>query len=150
MPDTLNAQALTKCRRYPHLEPLDTAIWNAALDIDPWPNARVAYDVHVGTPAIVPMDSPESYRRMVEHLSTLRIDVVVLLPNKTLVIEIKPSASLSAIGQALGYTHLFHAKYPHYLKPTPCILTDLPKPDTPWLCNLLHVQLLTLGKPITQ
>ena len=148
--DDLHAKPLAKLRKYPHLEPLDTAIWNAYLDTIPPTDALVAYDVHVGTPAIVPLDTPENYRRMVEHLSTLRIDVVLLLPKHTLVVEIKPSASLSAIGQALGYTHLFHVKFPHYPKPTPTILTDIPKPDTQWLCAILNVQLVSLGRPITQ
>ena len=146
----LKPRPLVKLRKYPHMEPLDTAIWNAYLDLEPWPNALVEYDVHVGTTATVPLEAPESYRRMVEHLSSLRIDVAVFLPHQTLIIEIKPSASLSAIGQALGYTHLFHAKYPHCLKPTPCILTDVPKPDTLWLCNLLNVKLRSLDRAITQ
>lgn len=146
----LKTEPLAWLRKYPHLEPLDTAIWSAYLDTDPWPTATVAYDIHVGTPAIVPLDTPDNYRRMVEHLSTLRIDAVVFLNHKTHIIEIKPSASLSAIGQALCYAHLFHARYPHILKPTPTILTDLPKPDTPWLCKLLNIELLTLGRPITQ
>jgi len=146
--DRLNPQPLVKLRKYPHLEPYDTAIWNAWLDTDPWPNALVAYDVHVGTVASVPDGTPENYRRMVEHLSTLRIDVVVLLHRATLVIEIKPSASLSAIGQALGYSLLFRDQFPYRPRPVPTILTDLSKPDTAWLCNILNVQLLTLGRPI--
>ncbi len=146
----LDPKPLVKLPKYPHLEPLDTAIWNAWLDTTPWPpDALVAYDVHVGTVATVPEGTPENYRRMVEHLSTLRIDVVMLRPGQTLVIEIKPSASLSAIGQALGYCHLFHAKFPHWERPVPTILTDLPKPDTPALCAALQVKLLSLGKPIT-
>ncbi|GAH55779.1 unnamed protein product [marine sediment metagenome] len=149
MSDRLDLDPLRKLRKYPHLEPLDTAIWNAWLDTDPWPDAVVAYDVHVGTVATVADGTPENYRRMVEHLSTLRIDVVVVRPGVTLVVEIKPSASLSAIGQALGYSLLFRDQYPDYPKPTPAILTDLSKPDTSWLCNRLNVQLFTLGRPIT-
>ena len=105
--------------------------------------------MHVGTVATVPDGTPENYRRMIEHLSTLRIDVVIVRPGQTLVIEIKPSASLSAIGQTLGYSHLFHAKFPQWNIPIPTLLTDLPKPDTPSLCAILGVKLLSLGKPIT-
>lgn len=146
--DSLSPQPLVKLRKYPHLEPYDTAIWNAWLDKDPWPNAQVAYDVHVGTVATVPNGTPQNYRRMVEHLSTLRIDVVVLLDTASLVIEIKPSASLSAIGQALGYSLLFRDQFPRRPPPMPAILTDLSKPDTAWLCNILNVHLFTLGRPI--
>lgn len=148
MPSELKVVALVKSGKYRHLEPLDTAIWNAWLDTDPWPDAVVAYDVLVGTPATVPEGTPDNYRRMVEHLSSLRIDVVVVRPGVTLVVEIKPSASLSAIGQALGYAHLFHAAFRDYPIATPTILTDLPKPDTPAICAKYGVKLLSLGRPI--
>ena len=142
----LTPQPLVKLPKYPHMEPMDTAIWSAYLDTDPFRDARVSYDVLVGTPALAPPDTPDNYRHMIEHLSSLRIDAVVLLHDRTLIVEIKPSASLSAIGQALGYTHLFHAKYPHYLQPTPYIVTDLARPDTPFLCGILNVALHSLGK----
>jgi len=146
--DSLDPQPLVKLRKYPHLEPYDTAIWNAWLDTDPWPNALVAYDVHVGTVATVPNGTPDNYRRMVEYLSSLRIDAVILAPDMTLVIEIKPSASLSAVGQALGYAHFFNAKFPQYPPAVPTILTDLPKPDTPAICAKYGIKVLSLGKPI--
>jgi hypothetical protein len=125
--------------------PEDTALWNAYLDTDPWPNAKAAYDVHVGTPPPERPDLSEAMQRDLYALYTKRIDAVILLPTETLVIEVKPNASTSAIGQALCYALIFHREHPTLPTPKPVILTDTPHVDTPWLCDRLNVILIALA-----
>ena len=63
--------------KYPHMMPADIRIWSRYLKTNPFPHARVAYDLHVGSPAApLPGLSPE-YERMAVALSTKRIDAVV-------------------------------------------------------------------------
>lgn len=66
-------------------------------------------------------------------------------PTQTLVTEVKPFAGLSAIGQALGYRHLFAEDYPFAPDPVPCIITDLAQPDIAALCRKLRITLVELG-----
>jgi len=131
-----------KLYRYPHMLPADVAIWERYLDTNPFPTATIAYDVHVGTPVTISPDDPPNIQRMLYQLTTLRIDAVVFLLNETPIIEIKPDAGMSAIGQALAYALLFHKQYPSFPHIVPTILTDTPLPDTPWLCDRLGITLL--------
>jgi len=129
---------------YPHMLDADAALWDRYLKTNPFPHAKVMYDVRVGTPAAAPDHYPDNYRRMVLELSTLRIDAVVLIPTETLIIEVKPRASLTAIGQAHGYAQLLHRDMPNLPNPVPVILTDTAAPDTQWLCDRLQILLIQL------
>lgn len=144
MPITLTKQTPKRMWKYPHMLHEDTILWQRFLDTANLYNCEVAYDVHVGTPATFSPDTPENYKRMIERLSTLRIDAVLFYPNRTHIIEIKPHAGIVAIGQVLGYSLLYHREYPHHPKPTPTILTDTALPDTPWLCRNLGILLIQL------
>lgn len=126
---------------YPHMLNADAAIWDRFIHTNPFPDAKLLYDLHVGTPAPIVENTPANYRSMILSLSTLRIDVVAMLPTETLVIEIKPRASLYAIGQVLGYALLVKRDFPHLINPTPVIITDTAAADTQWLCDRLNVTL---------
>ncbi|MBA7693088.1 hypothetical protein ES703_101663 [subsurface metagenome] len=129
-------------KKYPHMMPADILIWSRYLKSNPFPNARIAYDVHVGTPA-GPLDGLSAqYELMAIALSTKRIDAVVYEPRRTLIIEIKPYAGASAIGQVLTYRLLYHRDFPGSPFPLPVILTDHAQLDTPWLCQQLNIQLI--------
>jgi len=143
-PNRYETYAPVPLASYPHMLKDDSALWDRYIRLNRFPDARVMYDVRVGTPAPAPDDYPDNYRRMVLELSTLRIDAVVLMPTETLVIEIKPRASLNALGQALGYTRLLHRDIPELPSPIPTILTDTPAPDTQWLCDRLQILLIQL------
>jgi len=129
-------------KKYPHMMPADILIWSRYLSSDPFPDASVAYDLHVGTPA-GPLEglSPE-YERMAAALSTKRIDAVVYKPRSTLIVEVKPYAGAGAIGQVLTYRLLYERDFPGCHVPIPVIVTDQPQLDTPWLCNQLNIQLI--------
>lgn len=128
--------------RYPHFIEHDAKIWHRFLILNPRINCTVAYDVHVGTPSPAAADFPENYARMIETLSTKRIDVVMFFPKETHVVEVKPAAGTQAIGQALCYTTLFKQKYPGYPKIGPCIITDTAQPDINALCVTYDVLLI--------
>jgi len=128
--------------RFPHFIKHDAIIWRDMLLHGPRLNATVAYDVHVGTPSPAAADVPPNYARMIETLSTKRIDVVIFFPQETYACEIKPAAGCDAIGQALSYAHLFKAKFPEYPKVRPCIITDTAQPDISTRCVTFGVLLI--------
>lgn len=130
--------------RYPHLLPYERQIWRRFLDTQPVPQFVVAYDVHVGTPAPIKSSLPENYQKMVQHLSTKRIDAVLSFPQEIVILEIKRNAGLTAIGQVLSYNILFTRKYHPTLPVHSAILTDAAQSDMPMLCAAQNVILLDL------
>jgi len=129
-------------KKYPHMMPADIRIWTRYLKTNPFPKARVTYDLHVGTPATALQGMPEEYKRMTEALSTKRIDAVVYEARRTRICEVKPYAGSGAIGQVLTYRLLYHRDFPGSPLPLPWIITDYPQRDTPWLCRQLNIELV--------
>lgn len=129
---------------YPHMLDADAVLWHHYLKTNPFPEGQVIYDLHVGTPSPIAENTPESYRRMILSLSTLRIDALVLLPTESIVFEIKPRAGLYAIGQAYCYAQLVRRDMPQFPNPVATILTDKARADTQWLCNRLKIILIEL------
>lgn len=147
MPDTLPNPIIvipSPDQRFPHFIRHDAQIWERFLRTQSHPKFRVAYDVHVGTPSTAAADLPENYARMVNALSTKRIDVILYFPKETIILEVKQYAGLAAIGQALSYKHLFKARFPEKPNPVAGILTDVAQPDMHPLCVIFNILLLEL------
>lgn len=128
--------------KYPHMMPADIRIWSRYLKTNPFPRARIAYDLHVGTPAEPLLGMTEEYERMTEALSRKRIDAVVYEERWTRIVEVKPYAGAGAIGQVLTYRLLYRREFPGSPMPLPVIVTDQPQVDTPWLCKQLNIELI--------
>lgn len=131
-----------KQRKYAHMMPQDVRIWERFLDTNPIPSAMVAYDVHVGSIPALPPDAPDYLRKHVQAVYPKKIDLVIYFPTQTLVTEVKPFAGLTALGQALGYRHLFAQDFPFAPLPVACILTDMAQPDMPSLCRWHGITLI--------
>lgn len=139
---------LTPQKHYPHLRPAEIAIWRAFLRDHSDPQLQCAYDVHVGSIPTIANDLPPAIQKHAASVYPKKIDVIVFTDNRTAIIEIKPYAGLSAIGQALSYTYLFSQDYPDLPNPFPCILTDRPQLDIPELCDHFRIRLLTPACPL--
>lgn len=131
-----------KLPHYPHMRPEDVRVWESFLDGHALPNAQVAYDVHLGSTPPLPDNAPDFLRKHIQAVYPKKADVVIYFLNETLVAEVKPDAGLTALGQALGYTHLFQRDFPNAPHPHPTIITDKAQPDIPWLCVRLGILLL--------
>jgi len=96
---------------YPHMLSEDTVVWSKFLKSEADRIARVWYDVHVGT-GIEPISPADDISRAVAlGVSRKRIDVVAKVGGGFWVVEVKPFASMLAIGQALTYSRLFSLEY---------------------------------------
>jgi len=87
--------------------PLDIEVWERFLDRHGDSYIGFAYDVKVGEKCKVHKHWGENYKRDAEVLSKLRIDVVGVKDEALDIIEVKPTAKASAIGQMLTYHHCF-------------------------------------------
>lgn len=125
--------------KYPHLRPEDVGIWEKFIKAQPSFYLSVDYDLKVGIPRKYPGPKDDVYRKDLEYLSRKRIDVVGYRPNDIHIIELKPHASFSAIGQVIGYTKLYEPYAPEGFFVSPVIITDEIIPDMKNLCFKLGI-----------
>ena len=127
--------------KYPHLGPEDTAIWSRFIEKNPDFYSDVKYDVKVGEGRDYSDLPKDVYSGDLKYLSKKRIDVVALRDNEIHVIEVKPSAGLSAIGQAFGLAEIFRSTGPADKKILPVVITDQLLPDMEALCSKMGILL---------
>ena len=118
-----------KLIKYPHLGPEDAAIWARFIAKNPGFFNNVEYDVKVGQGRDYSSLPKDQYSEDLKNLSLKRIDVVGFRQGEILVIELKPAATLAAIGEAIGYTQLFKEQDKTGKRISPAIITDQILPD---------------------
>lgn len=92
---------------YPHMLAEDTEVWSKYLADPVAAIDEVWYDVHVGQAVVLPVGSTSLDQRIASGISRKRIDVVARVDGSLWVVEIKPFASMLALGQVLSYTRMF-------------------------------------------
>ena len=111
MGDLGPGQKPVKMNRYPHMMSEDAAVWQRYLTEPVTEMKRVWYDVHVGSGNVSAAESDEMIRRISAGVTRKRIDVVARVGGGYWVIELKPRADMTALGQALAYSRMFEAEY---------------------------------------
>ncbi len=96
---------------YPHMLAEDIEVWSRYLADPVVQIDEVWYDVHVGQGMPLPVGAGDIDRRIAAGVSRKRIDVVCRIGGGFWVVEIKPLASMLALGQVLVYTRLFVDEY---------------------------------------
>ena len=88
---------------YPNMRPEDVAIWERFIEAYPEAYTQVSYDVLVGSP-------PQFDTQVGDHpasddirLYKKKIDVVGYKPGLVHIIELKPNAGASALGQVTAH-----------------------------------------------
>lgn len=129
---------------YPHMKPLDQAIWERFISQFPDVYDHVQYDVPVGEVpehATLPVSDLGGTAEM---LYKRKIDVVGFKGDQIDIIELKPSAGLSAIGQVNGYRALYIRDYSPSVVPKAIIITDSVDPDAGHVAHLQGVQIVVV------
>lgn len=120
---------------YPHMSEADKAIWERVINKYPGAYNSVQYDFHVGDPPPFNtlMDDDSDLNQ--DKLYRLRIDVVGESEDFIDIIEIKPKAGPSVIGQVKGYKALFERDEEPKKPVRAIIITDMLNPNMEWLCK---------------
>lgn len=92
---------------YPHMLAEDTEVWSKYLAKPVAAIKEVWYDVHVGLPVGGLAVGDALGARIASGITRKRIDAVCRVDSVLWVVEIKPFASMLALGQVLSYTRLF-------------------------------------------
>ena len=130
--------------KYPHLRPEDVAIWKTFLSTRPDFYDSVDYDLKVGRGRDYSEIPKDEFRADMEYLSKKRIDVVGYKDNEIHIIELKPRAGFSAVGQVLGYAKLFEKTAPKGKRIVPVVITDKEIPDVRSFCFKMDVLFLII------
>lgn len=137
-----------KFPRYPHLLPGDTKLWEIFLEGNHPDILTVVYDVHVGPGADIPSNLPDNIKRMATAITQYRIDVVIHTNTKIHPVEIKPQAGLTALGQALGYAHMYRLERSPDLPVQATVLTNFLKPGLATLYKTYGVDVWLVDSPL--
>ena len=118
-----------KLASYPHLFPKDVPIWERFLDKFSADYVGFDYDIKVGSGIEPPENPTQADLNLIAGVYKKRIDAVGYKASETHIIEVKPSATFSAVGQILGYAALYRAEFPQQPAVKAILLTDFETPD---------------------
>lgn len=122
----------------------DTEIWNRFIAKYPDMYDRVQYDFHIGNPPPFNPLLDDGTDANQDMLYKLRIDVVGHIGSDVDIIEIKPSAGASAIGQVRSYKSLYERDEEPSGRVNMVIITDIIKPNMDFLCTQDGVRLFVV------
>lgn len=128
-----------KLKKYPHLMVGDVEIWERYLDAHAKEWDSFEYDVRVGEGIQVAAEQPEYFKTMAAALSEKRIDVVGHRGRTVWIIEVKPAAMLSAVGQLVSYQILYEERFPEAGPTRLMIVTDRIGPDLENICRRFEI-----------
>ena len=124
------------------MRPLDRVIWDRFIDKQPHAFKRVWYDLHIGDPCCDEALRADMHASGAFEVAQWCIDVVADDGRDFFIIEIKPAARASALGQALAYAALLNAEKKDGVRRVPAVLTDEIIPITASAAALLGVVML--------
>lgn len=137
-------QAYAKQLSYPHMGSEDAQIWTRFIEKYPDYFNSCAYDVAVGNGASFDTTVNAATGGNVSRLYQRRIDVVAVTDNAMYIIEVKPRASTSSLGQVKNYAKLFVRDYEPQLIVVPLIVTDQLLPDMEVLAKDEKINLIVV------
>jgi hypothetical protein len=128
--------------KFPHLAIEDEKIWRRFIDQNPLFFTSVDYDFRVGEGRDYSEHPDDVYKTDMIHLSRKRIDVIGFNNRGIFIVELKPKATFSAIGQVIGLAELYRIENPTNSKIFSVIITDELLPDMTPLCQKFNVLIL--------
>ena len=123
---------------------LDTEIWNRFLDKYSDAYDSVQYDFHVGEapPFNTLMDDDEDKNQ--DKLYRFRIDAIGFGKESIDIIEVKPNARLTALGEVENYRMLYVRDEEPQLPVGMVIITDKEMPNMGYLCKAKGIKLVVV------
>ena len=124
---------------YRHMAKRDAAVWERFLLLYTERFDAFAYDVALGG---IPMEEHE--RQGWQYSTALKIDAIGRTGDAFWIIEVRPDATVSALGSALTYALVCERDevVPGPLLPT--VVCEYIQPDVRWACGKLGVQIVTV------
>ena len=115
---------------YPNMKKDEATMWDRFVLAYPNAYDEVVYNLKLGEGAEIPEGTEPNIASDFKQLTQHKIDVVGFKGNKIDIIEIKPYAGTSAVGQVIGYRDLYVTHIDSSAVPNLVIVTDTLRPDT--------------------
>lgn len=131
---------------YPHMKPYDTEIWDKFVFLYPDEYDTCQYDLAVGPGAPADPVVNAATGGDIYELYQRKIDVVGQKGSRTDIIEVKPNAGPSVVGQLEYYVDLFKTDFPEFRQVRPLIVTDTAKPGMAEFFAKRGIGLVEVGK----
>lgn len=119
-------------------------VWERFIELNPNKKWRMDYDVKVGIGRLPQEELEEKYKKDWRDLTRKRIDAVAWSENNVFLIELKPRAGLSAIGQILGYSELWADLHDNDRRVRKAVICHSSDPDTLRVAEEAGVEIVIL------
>ena len=113
---------------YPHLSPVEAAIWDRFIDSHPTEYGFVEYDVKIGPIPDFVADHEDAAMQKQAPLYQYKIDVIGHNTGVLDIIELKQRADFKTIGQVEGYCDLYIKEFSPTTKPRCVIIAEIVAP----------------------
>lgn len=133
-----------KQNHYDHMKPADVALIERFIEKYPGAYDRVAYSFPVGNPPPFNPVVNDETMGSADYLYKRKIDIVAMKGNAIDIIEVKPKAGTSAIGQVLGYRDLFVRDEKPGVRPSCLIVTDDTSIDLEHVAEMQGVKIVVI------
>lgn len=126
--------------------PRDVHIWEKYIKANPGLFLSCDYDVPIGPTPDWLDDKVDAEQAKQGFLYRKKIDVVAYAVDYIALIEVKPSAGSSALGQILGYEILFRQDFPNAPRTVPMVVTNQCQNGYQDIFPKMGVQLVETGR----
>ena len=133
-----------KLAKYARLRPEDVTVWERFMRLNPNKEWTMDYDVKVGLGRKPLEELPPELQKDWRDLTRKRIDAVAWSENNVFLIEIKPRAGLSAIGQIIGYSELWIDLHDNDRRVRPVVICHSTDPDTIQVAKAAGIEIVIL------
>jgi len=130
---------------YPHMAKRDAEVWSRFLGARAGEFLGFAYDVAVGGVRLATPDLPQAEVDGWRYNTALKIDVCGLQRDTTWIIEVKPDATVSAVGAAIVYTMIVEREKVFDGALLPVIVCGFCHVDVKWAALKLGVEVIEVG-----
>jgi len=139
--DPITPRPIIKDGQYPHMARRDAEVWERWIDQHGADYLAVAYDVAVGGIAAGSGDLSDPLVKMYQYQTALKIDAFVIGRDFALVAEVRPWATVSALGAALTYAYLLERAGLDTVVLVPAIICAGMQVDVEWACEKFKIQI---------
>lgn len=121
---------------------LEASIYTKFLDAEGDKYFNIRYNFKLVRPLNIPKDFPEEYKNLAFNNTSFRVDAITEDKDKFQIIEVRPSATSSAVGSLILYKFLFNLQEQPNKIVTMALVTDRYEPAMEITCRAIQIRYL--------
>jgi hypothetical protein len=124
---------------YPHMAKRDAPVWERWVKLHGEHWQGVAYDVAIGGLEAAGEVPDPAADRMWQYMTALKIDAMLIREDQALVVEVRPYATVSALGACLSYAMVLERIGAAAVPLVPAIVCEGIQTDVDWCCAQMRI-----------